>query len=125
VPSPSQRWGAAREALAEAALSRDGYVIVERNWRGGGGEIDRIAWDGPILCFIEVRARSSDAYGLPMETVTRAKQRRIIRAASAYLGRFRGARHPAARFDVVSIIDRGQGKPSLTIIRGAFGPGLG
>jgi putative endonuclease len=125
MPSPSQRWGAARESLAEAALREEGFVILERNWRGGGGEIDRIAWDGTILCFVEVRARSTDEFGLPSETVDFRKKRKILRAASAYLARFSARDLPAARFDVVSIVDRGQGRREVAIIRDAFRPGLG
>lgn len=119
MPSPTQRLGAAQEALAERELVRRGYRIVERNWRGGGGELDRIAWCGEVLCFVEVRARSTDAFGTPAETVGREKQRRLIRAASSYLARL-GSRAVVARFDVVSIILRERGPPEVTVIPGAF-----
>src|SRR5205823_1728864 len=78
MPSPSQRWGAAHEEMAEARLVREGYRIVERNWRGGGGEVDRIAWSGEVLCFVEVRARSTASFGSPAETVDHTKQRKVV-----------------------------------------------
>lgn len=120
MPSETQRWGAAREALAEEALARAGYAVVERNWRGGGGEVDRIAWREGVLCFIEVRARSSAAFGDPAETVSFRKQRKIVRAARMYMVRFGPGQTPMARFDVVSIVDRGALGLELTIFPGAF-----
>lgn len=125
MPSPTQRWGAARETLAEEALAREGYVVIERNWRLALGEIDRIAWEGDVLCFIEVRARATDLFGIPAATVNRAKQRRLIRAAAAYLARFSPGARPMARFDVVSIVDRGRGSADITVIRNAFDAGQG
>ena len=49
--------GARAEQLAVARLEREGYRIVRRNFRAPGGEIDIIAWDGDVLCFVEVRSR--------------------------------------------------------------------
>lgn len=124
MPSPTQRWGLAREALAEHWLVESGYDVVERNWRGAGGEVDRIAWDGAVLCFIEVRARSSAAFGSPAATVDLGKQRRLIRAAAAYLGRL-GAPAPMVRFDVVAIVDQPGSPPDVQLIRNAFSARLG
>ena len=102
VPSPTQRLGAHQEAVAERALSRAGYQIAERNWRGAGGEIDRIAWDGETLVFVEIRARTRDRGGDPAATVGPAKQRHVIRAAAAYLMALSPL--PPVRFDVVAIV---------------------
>src|SRR5262245_30679215 len=107
MPSLRQKWGAIREAVAEEALEREGYRIVERNWRCIGGEIDRIAWEGDVLCFVEVRARSTDAFGSPAGTITVQKQRKLAAVATAYLGRYGPRSKPPARFDVVSIVDSG------------------
>ncbi len=106
MPSPTQNWGTHHEDLAETTLVRRGYQILERNWRGGGGELDRIAWDGDILCFIEVRARATADFGIPAQTVDRRKQQKLVRAAQAYLVQL--PRPVMARFDVVSIVDDGQ-----------------
>jgi putative endonuclease len=124
MTSPTQRWGFVRESLAEQILLENGYRIVERNWRGGGGEIDRIAWEGAVLCFVEVRARSSSMY-TPAETVDHRKQRKLIRAASAYLSRMRTRPGPMARFDVVSIVDTPGKKLEALLIRNAFDARLG
>jgi putative endonuclease len=109
-----------REAIAEEALAHRGYTIIERNWRGGGGEVDRIAWNEGVLCFIEVRARATGTFGTPAATVNWAKQRRVVRAAATYLAQLRPGLRPMARFDVVSIIDAGDGPPSIELIKNAF-----
>lgn len=108
------------EREAERALVAAGYRIVERNFRTREGEIDLIARDAETLCFVEVKGRASRAFGGPAESVTLEKQRRIARAAAAYLLRFRGE-PPACRFDVVGI-DASSADPSsrVTILRKAF-----
>lgn len=119
MPSAKQKWGALCEAIAEEALASEGYRIIERNWRAIGGEIDRIAWDGRVLCFVEVRARSTFAFGSPAETIGWKKQRKLAQVASAYLARFAGEATPAARFDVVAIVDPG-GRVDVAVIKNAF-----
>ncbi len=120
MPSPTQLFGFARERMAAELLEEQGYRIEARNWRGAHGEIDLIAWEGDLLCFVEVRARTREDFGLPEETVDRRKQRKIIRAALAYLIQFPPRGMPMARFDVVAILD---GVP--TLIRNAFDCGRG
>lgn len=121
MPSPTQRFGFDRERLAALYLEARGFVVEARNWRGANGEVDLVAWDGEILCFVEVRARSRDDFGLPMETVDRKKQRKLIRAAMAYLTTFPPALTPMARFDVVSILDTDP--PQVELIVDAFDAG--
>src|SRR5262245_31114000 len=77
------------ERDAERALVAEHYRIVERNYRTRDGEIDLIAEDGGVLCFVEVKGRRSGAFGSPAEAVTLEKQRRIARAAEVYLARSR------------------------------------
>ena len=115
MPSPSQLFGFARERAAESFLTGEGYRIEERNYRSAGGEIDLVAWEGDILCFVEVRARMRDDFGWPDETVDRRKQRKIIRAARAYMVQFPPLSMPMARFDVVSIL-----RDEIMLIRNAF-----
>jgi putative endonuclease len=101
--SPLQRLGAAAEDAACALLERNGLRIVERNVRFRAGEIDIVALDGPVLVFIEVRARrqmDDAAYSLGP-----AKQGRMRRAAQFYLLRRHGSRWPACRFDAVLMGD--------------------
>ncbi|MCS6936451.1 MAG: YraN family protein [Candidatus Bipolaricaulota bacterium] len=89
------------ERLARDFLRQQGYEIIAERYRWRGGEIDLIARDGNFLVFIEVRSRSRELFGLPEETVTLRKQRKILLTAQHYL-----ARHPTplpVRFDVVAI----------------------
>lgn len=118
MPSPTQKWGFDLEDEAAAFLVQNRYRIVRRNFRGGGSEIDLIAWDGDVLCFIEVRARRSLRFGDPAETVSRAKQRHLVRAAKAYL--MRAARMPMVRFDVVSVVAPPHGPRRFVLFRNAF-----
>jgi putative endonuclease len=108
------------EREAERALAARSYRIIERNFRTREGEIDLIARDGEVLCFVEVKGRASRAFGSPAEAVTLEKQRRIARAAAAYLARLRGE-PPVCRFDVVCI-DAGSVDPAarVTILQDAF-----
>jgi putative endonuclease len=119
MPSPSQAFGFELESVAERRLEEDGYEILHRNWRGGGGEIDRIARDGEVLVFVEIRARRTDAHGEPWETVGFAKQRRLARAALAYLGQPEVG-WPSVRFDVISVLVRPGEPPEIEVYRDAF-----
>lgn len=109
--------GQAWEEEAARHLERAGYRIVARNYRTRAGEIDFVAEDGATLCFIEVKARRSSAFGSPAEAVTPEKQRRIWNAAQLYLQKARV--RPACRFDVVSV--DASGEPArIVVLRGAF-----
>lgn len=121
MPSPTQKRGATYEAEAENMLLRLGYRVIERNWRGGGGEVDRIAWADGLLCFVEVRARVGLASGSPEETVGRTKRVRLVRAARSYITRFPPSALPMVRFDVVGVlIDPASGETQLRLTRNAF-----
>jgi putative endonuclease len=73
------------EDMAAERLANRGYRIIERNFRTREGEVDLIAWDGPVLAFIEVKARRGRAYGLPEESITATKSKRLIAVAYAYM----------------------------------------
>ncbi len=107
--------GDSGEALAAAFLERRGLRILSRNYRCRFGEIDLVAESGSTLVFVEVRARRSDAFGGPAESITPAKRRRLVAAARHYLA---AAGERAARFDVVLI--RGE-PPRIDWITDAFG----
>ena len=91
--------GAAAEAIAAEFLQARGLVVVRRNYRCRGGEIDIIARDGATLVFVEVRLRSSSAFGGVAESITSAKRRRLKFAAGLFLAGLR--REPACRFDAI------------------------
>ena len=69
------------EEKAAELLEKQGYFILERNYRCKQGEIDLIGKEGEYLCFIEVKYRRGLSYGSPLEAVTKAKQRKISRTA--------------------------------------------
>jgi putative endonuclease len=98
------RRGVPAEGLAAAFLEREGLRIVERNYRCRFGEIDLVARSGPVLVFVEVRARSSEAFGGAAGSITGTKRRRLVAAARHYLARHRVDR--ACRFDVVLVRGR-------------------
>ncbi|MFH0902563.1 MAG: YraN family protein [Pseudomonadota bacterium] len=102
LPSSHIQLGSLAESRAALYLERLGYQILDRNYRTKHGEVDLVALHDGVLCFVEVRCRSSRSHGLPEETISRAKRRRIVRAAQHYLV----ARHQEqaeCRFDVVAV----------------------
>lgn len=123
LPSTHAR-GETAERVAACYLEARGYTILERNYRCKAGEIDLIAEDSArVLCFIEVRSRSQSErdFGLPVETVGRAKQARIARAAETYLAERGLDLGRPARFDVVGVsIDPATGERALDLIENAF-----
>ncbi len=107
------------EALAAAFLKVQGYLILKTNVRYPVGEIDIIARDGDVLCFVEVRSTASDAWGGPFASVTEAKQRKIIRAARWYLASQK-VEPTFIRFDVLGILWTNPANPQIELIRAAF-----
>jgi putative endonuclease len=93
--------------------------IVARGFRFRGGEIDLIARDGEELVFVEVKTRSSEDFGNPVESVTRGKRRKLIQAASFYL-QSRGILQHPCRFDVISIRLGSDGTSKLEHLQDAF-----
>ena len=106
------------ENEAAAYLKANGYRILERNFRTPLGELDIIALDKSVVCFVEVKARSSEDFGSPKEAVSSFKQRQIAKAALVFL-KDRKLLDRSSRFDVVSVIMRG-GKPEIELIKDAF-----
>ena len=103
APRRRSRWiGRGGEWVAAAWLRMKGYRLRERNWRGGGAELDLVMEHRGAVVFVEVKTRSGSDYGGPTASVREAKQRAIRRAASAYLSRH-GLWERPARFDVVTI----------------------
>jgi putative endonuclease len=83
-----QNLGKRGEALAAQHLLRRGWRVLGRNLRSPYGEIDVVARDAAgVLVFVEVRARSSRAFGTPEESITPAKRERMARCALDYLSR--------------------------------------
>jgi putative endonuclease len=115
------RTGERGETLAYWYLRQAGYTIVARNRRArsGSGEVDLIGWDGPVLSFVEVKTRTTDVAGPPEMAVTKAKQRRIVRAANEYLRRLHN-RQVSYRFDIVSVAWDSEAGLQPRLIKDAF-----
>jgi putative endonuclease len=109
-------WG---EELAAVALEADGYRIIDRNWRCPQGEIDIVAMDGADTVFVEVKTRSSTAFGHPLEAITMIKLSRLQRLAMAWC-----VAHPAVhariRIDVVAVIAPRTGEPVIEHLKRVF-----
>jgi putative endonuclease len=106
------------EQIAARHLKRCGYIILARNYRAAGAEIDLVALDHETLVFVEVKARAGAGFGMPQEAVDHDKRERIRRAARVY-AEWRGAPDLPARFDVVAI--NGVGRTCrLELLKGAF-----
>lgn len=103
------------ESQAAEFLEKQGYLILERNFQCRQGEIDLIGKEGEYLCFIEVKYRKSSNYGTPLEAVTKAKQRKISKAALYYLMKKGYPEDTPCRFDVV-----GMTAHKAELVRNAF-----
>lgn len=101
VPSTAVSVGRDAEARAQRFLEQQGLILIEKNFRCRGGEIDLIMREQKILVFVEVRFRKDQRFGGAAASVGPVKQQRMWRSASIYLMRF--LRPPACRFDLVAI----------------------
>jgi putative endonuclease len=106
------------EQIAARHLKRCGYLILARNYRAAGAEIDLVALDDTTLVFVEVKFRLGARFGTPAEAVDYEKQERIRRAARAF-AELRGVSDLPARFDVVALTGAGR-SCRLELIRDAF-----
>jgi len=102
------------EELACRYLRQQGYLIVARNWRWPGGEVDIIAKDGDTLVFVEVKGRRGRSHGTPEEAVDARKRAHLWNCARAFLKGKLG--QVPVRFDVVGV-----GPDGINHLRGAFG----
>jgi putative endonuclease len=108
------------EDVAASYLVDQGFAVLERNWRCEHGEIDLVGVDGRDTVFVEVKTRSSTAFGHPFEAITHAKLARLRRLASAWCEAQEGTRPGAIRIDVVSVLIRDGGLPVVEHLRGVF-----
>jgi putative endonuclease len=109
------------EEIATAYLLKQGYFILDVNWRAGRNEIDLIAKDKDFLVIIEVKSRSSDKFSEPEEAVTKEKQQALIRSANAYI--FKKNINLETRFDIISIIHN-KNETRINHMKDAFYPRL-
>jgi len=113
--------GALGERIAAAHLKARGRRILYRNFKAArGGEVDIVARDGKVLSFVEVKTRTSEEFGRPLDAVDRRKQRMIKRGANEWL-RLLGTRELPWRFDVVEVVLLDGRPPKVTVVENAFG----
>jgi putative endonuclease len=107
--------GADGEATVARWYERRGYEVVARNWRCRDGELDLVLRNGRTFVFCEVKTRSSDAFGAPVEAVGREKQARLRRLAARWLEDAAPMRPAQIRFDVASVL-----AGDVEVLEGAF-----
>ena len=107
------------EDAAAEYLQQQGLQILERNWKNRFEEIDIVALDQELLVIVEVKTRSSLAFGKPEESVGLRKQRLLVNAAEAYIQKNNSERE--TRFDIVSVLLNGS-TASIQHIKHAFSP---
>ncbi|HMO60691.1 MAG TPA: YraN family protein [Ferruginibacter sp.] len=103
------------EQLAAAYFLQQGFQILEQNWRHGHWEVDIIACKNDILYFIEVKARRSQKYGLPEESVSRKKMENLALAAEQYL--YQHPQWKRIQFDILAISLSANNNPEYFHIR--------
>lgn len=120
-PDAHLETGRRGERLAYWHLRQAGYTVVARNRRPGAreGELDIVAWDGPVLAFVEVKTRMSSDAGPPEAAVLPKQRRRILQSAQAYLRRL-GRRDVSYRFDIASVAWNSATGFQVQIFKNAF-----
>jgi putative endonuclease len=122
--APHLRTGERGEEAAFFYLRRKGFTVVAQRWNDGPlpGDLDLIAWQGDMLCFIEVKTRTSIEVATASSAVDKNKRRILRRLARLYLRKLPDdAARPETRFDIIVVYEL-PGKPrELRLIPGAFG----
>lgn len=109
--------GSQGEEFACKFLLKEGYKVLDRNYRIRGGEIDIVAKEGEYLVFVEVKTRWSHEYGLPVESMTFWKIRFLLRTARFYLQKIDWGDGPY-RLDFVSVdFANSKDNPKIELIR--------
>jgi putative endonuclease len=118
VDNKSVKVGKIGESEAALFIERLGYQILYRNWRNGKDEIDIVALHNNWVVFVEVKARTSQAYGEPWQAIDQRKQSAMIRAAEAFI--LQNNVEQNVRFDVVSVMVSPDFDVHIELIENAF-----
>ena len=113
----SNIYGKRSEIIASEFLKHKGYKMLEVNYKNKVGEIDVIAKDKDYLVFVEVKARTSQKFGHPLDAIDERKQQKIHAVASLYMVKH-GKYGTNCRFDAISIL--GFENPEITHIIDVF-----
>lgn len=106
------------EQVAVGYLERAGLRILGRNWRSAEGEIDIVAAERRVLVVVEVKTRSGNRYGTPLEAISRAKRTRLRRLAAQWLVAH-GVLFDEVRIDVIGLTRDRSGQFQVEHVRGA------
>ncbi|HEU5457194.1 MAG TPA: YraN family protein, partial [Terracidiphilus sp.] len=103
--TPHLQTGIDGEEAAYFHLRRKGYTIVARRWSAGNdpGDLDLIAWQGPLLCIIEVKTRTAHDFAAAESAVDPHKRRVLRRLTRSYIRQLALPQPPPVRFDIVSV----------------------
>lgn len=99
----NQNVGKYGEDRAAEFLQKIGYEIIERNWRGSGGEIDIVARDLDCLVFAEVKTRTRTGFGHPFEAITTRKLQTMRKLVSQWC-QGQGQLISKVRLDAISVL---------------------
>ncbi|GAA2232101.1 YraN family protein [Herbiconiux moechotypicola] len=115
--NPKDELGRRGEDRAVLHLQAADFRVVGRNWRCPVGEIDIVAYDGDCLVVVEVKTRSTEAYGHPFEAISPAKLRRLHLLAREWIARSGEPSPPSWRVDVVGVIWPSDGEAVVEHLR--------
>lgn len=119
MPTIQKTKGNRAENDALQFLMRQGLCLLEQNYSCYFGEIDLIMQDTEHIVFVEVRSRTQSPYGNATDSITPAKIKKIIRAATCYLQMKKTLHKVSSRFDIIAI-DLNQSQKSIKWIKSAF-----
>jgi putative endonuclease len=111
------------EEAAFFFLRKHGFTVVARRWNDGPlqGDLDLIAWQRDVLCFVEVKTRTSIEVATASSAVDRNKRRTLRRLAKQYLRQLPEPDRPETRFDIVAVYELPGQPREIRLIPGAFG----
>ncbi len=115
----NKKTGQIGEEAAVGFLEKNGYQILEKNFRTKLGEIDIIAKEKDTVCFIEVKFRQEAFLDSPLDAITPFKRRKLSQVALMFLKQH-NLLEVSARFDVVSIETDNQGHSDIHLLKDAF-----
>ena len=118
MSAATQALGETGERIAERWLEREGWRILQRRFRNGHRDIDLVVERDGTVAFVEVKARSGDRFGDPVEAVGWRKQREMARSAAVWIARH-GRPGETYRFDVVGVLLQGE-RVRVRHVAGAF-----
>lgn len=118
VTKQTAAFGLTGERVAERWLCRKGWTVLQRRYRSGHRDIDLVVQRDNLVAFVEVKARSGDRFGDPVEAVNWRKRNELVRSARTWIDR-NGRTGEVYRFDVVGVLVSG-GRVRVRHVENAF-----